>query len=125
MFVNPAILIGLALDGKAVRGAAGPDGRCVHLLSAMLHTARATLAMRAVDRKTNEITQAVPLLSNLDLDHLDGTVVLTADALHSQRKLAAFAIGALHLVGFPNIAAGQRWSHSDYANPLSILDLKM
>ncbi|MBB4935765.1 putative transposase YbfD/YdcC [Streptosporangium album] len=54
--------------------------------------ARATPAMRAVDRKTNEITQAVPLLSNLDLDHLDGTVVLTAAALHTQRKLAAFVV---------------------------------
>jgi hypothetical protein len=39
--------------------------------------------------------------------------------------LRSFAIGALHLSGFANIAAGQRWSHSDYANPPSILDLRM
>jgi predicted transposase YbfD/YdcC len=80
-------LLGLAVDGKSVRGAVTDDGRCVHLLSAMLHSARATLAQRNVDHKTNEITQVRPLLENLQLN---GTVVVTADALHTQRAHAEF-----------------------------------
>ena len=82
-------LLGLAVDGKSARGAVKDDGRCVHLLSAMLHTARATLAQREIPHKTNEITQAAPMLEHLDLP---GTVVVTADALHTQRAFADFLV---------------------------------
>jgi hypothetical protein len=45
----------LAVDGKAARGARQPDGRAVHLLSAMLHQASAVVAQRDVHHKTNEV----------------------------------------------------------------------
>lgn len=83
-------LVGLAVDGKSVRGAVdGDTGRCVHLLSAMLHEARITLAQRDVDQKTNEITQVQPLLDDISLD-TDAQVVFTADALHTQRAHATY-----------------------------------
>lgn len=84
-------LVGLAVDGKSVRGATDEDGKCVHLLSAMLHQARITLAQREVDQKTNEITQLKPLLDDITLDTGQGqAVVFTADALHTQRAHAQY-----------------------------------
>ncbi|MET8050358.1 hypothetical protein ABZU75_22445 [Streptosporangium sp. NPDC005286] len=55
----------------------------------------------------------------------DAGTIRTGTGPAVMAALRSFAIGALHLAGFPNIAAGQRWSHGDYANPLGILDLKM
>lgn len=80
-------LVGLAVDGKSVRGARQGDGRCVHLLSALRHGTRVTLAARSVAHKTNEITQLAPLVADLQVP---GTVVLTADAMHTQRSTVAF-----------------------------------
>lgn len=47
----------VTVDGKSVRGARGANGRCPHLLAAILGQQRAVLAQREVDHKTNEITQ--------------------------------------------------------------------
>src|SRR5262245_21799926 len=47
----------IALDGKAVRGARDGDGKAPHLLAAMISGARAVIAQKDVDAKTNEITQ--------------------------------------------------------------------
>lgn len=80
-------LIALALDGKSVRGARTGQDRCVHLLSVLRHGLRTTLAAVTVDAKTNEIPAAIPLLSGLGLA---GTVVVTADALHTQRETIRF-----------------------------------
>jgi len=44
----------VAVDGKTLRGAVGPDGRQVHLLAALAHGAGTVLAQRRVDAKTNE-----------------------------------------------------------------------
>ncbi|MGH3784642.1 MAG: ISAs1 family transposase [Pseudonocardiaceae bacterium] len=79
---------GLAVDGKAVRGAIQPDGRAVHLLAAIPHELPAVLAQRDVAHKTNEITQVKPLLDPLDLT---GWAV-TLDALHAQRETARYLV---------------------------------
>ena len=67
----------VAVDGKTLRGAVGPDGRQVHLLAALIHGSGTVVAQRRVDAKTNEITGFRPLLDQVDLA---GRVV-TADAL--------------------------------------------
>ncbi len=67
----------IALDGKTVRGARTKDGTAPHLLVAMICGARAVIAQRDVDVKTNEITQVKPLLEEVDIT---GALV-TADAL--------------------------------------------
>jgi hypothetical protein len=56
---TPSLVI--ALDGKTVRGARGRDGKAPHLLAAMITGARAVIAQKEVDDKTNEITQVRPL----------------------------------------------------------------
>ena len=76
-------LTGIAIDGKWVRGA-GAHGREVHLLSTVQHDGL-VLEQTAVPAGSNEITVAPSLLAGYDLA---GTVI-TADALLSQRELAA------------------------------------
>jgi len=76
----------VAVDGKALRGAVGPDGRQVHLLAALAHGSGTVLAQRQVDAKSNEITGFRPLLDEVDLE---GKVV-TADALHTVKATAEF-----------------------------------
>jgi hypothetical protein len=78
----------VAVDGKSVRGAIGPDGRPVHLLAALDHTDGMVLAQLAVDGTTNEIARFQPLLDGLDL----AEVVVTADAMHTQREAAEFLV---------------------------------
>jgi len=74
----------IAVDGKVVRGAWRPDGSQVHLLSAVSHDTAVVLAQREIAAKTNEIPELAPLLADLDLTG----VVVTADALHTQRETA-------------------------------------
>jgi len=74
----------IALDGKTMRGARAGEDKAPHLLAAMICGARAVIAQRDVDQKTNEITQVKPLLAGVDLR---GTLV-TADAMHVQRETA-------------------------------------
>lgn len=72
-------LLGLAVDGKTLRGSRTGDGT-VHLLAATRHDTQTVLAQRQVDAKSNEIPAFTPLLRGLDLAGL----VITADALHTQ-----------------------------------------
>lgn len=74
----------IAADGKVVRGAWRPDGSQVHLLSAISHDTAVVLAQREIAAKTNEIPELATLLADLDLTG----VVVTADALHTQRETA-------------------------------------
>jgi predicted transposase YbfD/YdcC len=92
-----AIRDALALDGKTLRGARLDDGRRVHLVSVLTHKERVTVAQRNVDTKTNEITAFRPFLEPLKLTD----VVVTADAMHTQRDHAAFlsARGAHFVLG--------------------------
>ena len=80
----------LAVDGKTVRGAWRPDGSQVHLLSAISHDTGVVLAQREIAAKTNEIPELAPLLAGLDLSG----VVVTADALHTQRATARHLVSA-------------------------------
>jgi predicted transposase YbfD/YdcC len=82
--VRPVLL---AVDGKTVRGAIDAEGNQTHLLAAMTHHQRLVIAQTEVDGKTNEI----PMLPTL-LDQIDdlAEVVVTADALHTQRATARY-----------------------------------
>ncbi len=79
----------LAVDGKSVRGArlrSLPDDRAVHLLSAFVTVTGTVLAQTVVDGKTNEISAFGPLLDRIELTE----VLVTADALHTQRGHVAY-----------------------------------
>ena len=80
----------LAVDGKTLRGSRhtnrGGDivaGR--HLLAVIDQHTRVVLGQIDVEGKTNEITAFTPLLDSLTCTDLTG-VVVTADALHTQRE---------------------------------------
>lgn len=72
-----------AWDGKTLRGS-GTAGGQVHLLAVLDQRTGAVLGQVDVAGKTNEITRFRPLLDPLDLS----AVVVTADALHTQREHA-------------------------------------
>lgn len=83
-------LRGLAVDGKSLRGAARATGRKIHLLAACEHTTGLVLAQLDVGEKTNEITCFQPLLTAVaDL----AGVVVTSDAMHTQREHAEYLLG--------------------------------
>ena len=79
------------VDGKTLRGArdtgegGGDNGPARHLLAVIDHDVRVVLGQVAVDGKSNEITAFAPLLDTLTGLDLSG-VVITADALHTQRE---------------------------------------
>ena len=78
-------LIGVAVDGKTLRGARRTDGTQVQLLAAMRHDLGMVIGQRNIDNdKTNEILAFAPLLDPLDVTGM----VITADALHTQRNAA-------------------------------------
>ena len=75
----------IAVDGKAVRGAKGRDGKAPHLVAALAHGIGAVLGQVAVDAKSNEIPAVRELLKAFA--GLAGAVV-TMDALHAQHDTA-------------------------------------
>ena len=78
----------IALDGKTLRGARGPDGRGRHLLGALSHDTTIVLGQLDVNGKTNEI----PMLSKLlDTINILGALI-TADALHTQTAHADYLV---------------------------------
>ena len=83
----------IAIDGKTARGARvrgggeGADARAVHLLASFDQATGVVLGQSVVDGKTNEITAFAPLLDRIDLTK----VIITADALHTQRAHADYA----------------------------------
>lgn len=80
----------VAVDGKTLRGAARATGRKIHLLAACDHLSGLVLAQLDVGEKTNEITCFQPLLETLaDL----AGVVVTSDAMHTQREHASYLLG--------------------------------
>ena len=72
----------VAVDGKTTHGAAPTEGQ-VHLLAAFDPASRVVRGQTQVDGKSNELTAFVPLLDRIDLTD----VLLTADALHTQRGM--------------------------------------
>jgi predicted transposase YbfD/YdcC len=80
----------IAVDGKSVRGTfARTGGAGVHLLSAVTHQSGVVLGQQDVTVGTSEIAWMQPLLDQIDL----AGVVVTADALHTTRGLAAYLAG--------------------------------
>lgn len=77
----------IALDGKEVRGAKNGGGSRVHLMAAIDHGTGAVLGQVSVAEKSNEIPYFSTLLDGIK-DLKD--VVVTADALHTQRKHAEY-----------------------------------
>lgn len=92
---EPALLA-IAVDGKTVRGAVDSTGNQVHLLAAATHDDSLVLGQVEVGAKSNEIPMFAPLLGALAAAGVDlQEVVITADALHTQRAHAEY----LHSVG--------------------------
>jgi len=84
-------LVAVAVDGKTVRGAVDEEGNQVHLLAAATHTDSLVLAQVEVGAKTNEIPMFAPLLDQLaDVGGDLSEMVITADALHTQRAHAEY-----------------------------------
>lgn len=76
--------MGIALDGKTLRGSRDGDKKGVHLLSAVVHGSTVVVAQTRVSDKTNEIPCVKPLLAKLDI----AGAVVTADAMHTQKETA-------------------------------------
>lgn len=75
----------IPIDGQTLRGTRGPDGTCLHLVSAWAAQERLTLAQVAVEDKSNEITAIPKVLALLDLQ---GALV-SIDAMGCQKGIAA------------------------------------
>jgi predicted transposase YbfD/YdcC len=80
----------IAVDGKAVRGAKGKDGKAPHLVAALAHGIGAVLGQVAVTAKSNEIPAVRELLKAFA--SLAGAVI-TIDALHTQADTAQAILG--------------------------------
>lgn len=115
-----AVLPGVAMDGKTLRGSRKQGAPLTHLLSAVSHHLGLTLGQVAVDDKTNEITAIQTLLHRV---LLDGRVV-TLDALLTQHKIAQTIVdsgGAYLMV----VKENQPTLHEDiatvFADPASLV----
>ncbi|MDQ2814809.1 MAG: ISAs1 family transposase [Actinomycetota bacterium] len=85
--LRPGMRKHLRIDGKAVRGAAPRGGRVPMLLSSLWDDGT-TAAQLVVDvKKTNEIPVCRDLLKKIPEGELRGAVI-TADQMHTQRRLA-------------------------------------
>ena len=85
-----ADLVGVAVDGKAVRGAKREDGTQVQLLAALRHDTGMVIGQANVENdKTNEIVAFPALIEPLDLTGRVGT----ADAMHTQKNAARLVAG--------------------------------
>lgn len=82
----PATRRAVAVDGKTCRGALGPDGTRVHLFSIVDHHTGVPLGQVQAPSKGFEIVVFATVLDRLDLRE----VVVTADALHTQRAHARY-----------------------------------
>jgi predicted transposase YbfD/YdcC len=85
---GPAPLPAIAVDGKAVRGAAGDDGLIPYLLAAAAHGTGTVLAEHLIGPKTNEVPGFAPLLRDLNGYYPLAGHVITADAGHTVKAHA-------------------------------------
>jgi predicted transposase YbfD/YdcC len=92
---GPALLPALAVGGKAVRGAAGADGRIPYLLAAAVHGTGAVLAERLIGPETNEVPEFGPLLLELNGYYPLAGHVITAGAGHTVKAHATLVCGDL------------------------------
>ncbi|MGW1328313.1 ISAs1 family transposase, partial [Streptomyces antibioticus] len=82
----PAGAQAVAVDGKSARGSRTDAAPAAHLLSAV--AAGRTVSQLRVPDKTNEITAFAALLAPFEL----AGIVVTADALHTQREHAKWLV---------------------------------
>lgn len=82
----PAAFRAVAVDGKTCRGAVRPDGTRVHLFSIVDHTDGVPLGQAEAPSKGFEVAAFATVLDRIDLHG----VVVTADALHTQRAHARY-----------------------------------
>ena len=88
----------IAIDGKAVRGAAGADGAMPHLVAAVTHHDPMVLTQTQVAAKTNEIPTVRAMITALDLTTIAASsskpVVVSVDALHTHPATATAILAA-------------------------------
>ena len=84
----PIGLEAVAIDGKAVRGAREQPLPGAYLLSAFASRRGTVLAQLAIGERESELTQALPLLRQLDLRE----VLVTGDAMFAQRSLCGHLV---------------------------------
>ncbi len=82
----PAAFRAVAVDGKTCRGARRADGSRVHLFSAVEHGSGIPLGQVLAESKGFEIAAFATVLDRIDL----AGVVVTADALHTQKAHARY-----------------------------------
>jgi len=105
-----------AIDGKSLRGSQKQGAVGAHLLSVVSHRLGLTLLQRAVPEKTNEISAAHELLSELILEGR----VITMDALLTQRKLAEAILqqgGRYVMIAKENQAELRKWIKALFDEP--------
>lgn len=78
----------IAIDGKTLCGSHTDVKKAIQLLGAILHKEGVVVAQKKVRDKTNEIPMVEELLKPLDIK---GAIV-TLDALHTQKKTAAYIV---------------------------------
>jgi predicted transposase YbfD/YdcC len=112
---GPGWLPAIAVDGKAVRGAAGDDGLIPYLLAAVTHGTGTVLAERLIGPKTNEVPGFAPLLRELDQYYCLAGHVITADAGHTVRAHARLICEELlaHFVLTVKLNTKKLWEELD------------
>jgi hypothetical protein len=80
---DPVPLEPIAIDGKAVRGAKDQHLPGAYLLSAFAGQRSAVLAQVAIGERENELSQALPLLRQINVQD----ALVTGDAMFAQRVL--------------------------------------
>jgi hypothetical protein len=99
----------VAIDGKTCRGSRNRQGNQTQLLAAFLHKQGVVVAQQAIETKSNEIPAVRPLLASLDLTGM----VVTADALHTQRDTATFLVEEKHADYLFTVKKNQATLHQD------------
>jgi hypothetical protein len=94
----------LSLDGKTLRTASKAAGVDLHVLSIIDTVAKVFLDQQLVGEKTNEIPVAQELLSKMELD---AKTVITADALHTQKKTAEVILKKTPITSLPSKTTSQ------------------
>ena len=73
----------VAIDGKTLKGSRRLDAKALHVVSAFATGLSAVIGDLVVEPDRNEITAALALLKNLDLEGM----IITGDAIFCQREI--------------------------------------
>ena len=94
----------LSVDGKSLRSATKAAGVELHVVSLIDTVARTIRAQRPVVAKTNEIPIVQELISK---ESIDATTIITADAMHTQVKLAETIVKKTPITSLPSKITSQ------------------